>query len=192
MCHLVALRRVRAVLATLGDLVEDVVIRVDDPINVASDTAAHIRRRRGGSAANVAATAARLGFPARFVGAVSIDVSSVALIEELGASETVAMLADLKPAVAFANSDEAESLGITGTVGEAITVIKNGGEPAVIYRDKNRHEIPANKIEVVEDTTEAGDTFAAAFLTANWRTDVVEVCRSAHRAAAGALASRTL
>ncbi|RLE21703.1 MAG: sugar kinase, partial [Actinobacteria bacterium] len=47
-------------LATLGDLVEDIVVRHDGPINDASDTIATITRRRGGSAANVASVAAGL------------------------------------------------------------------------------------------------------------------------------------
>ena len=52
-------------LATVGDLVEDVVVRLGGPIHVASDTEAVIERRRGGSAANVAAVAARINGAAR-------------------------------------------------------------------------------------------------------------------------------
>ena len=70
---------------TLGDLVDDVVIRVDDPINVASDTAATIERRRGGSAANVAAMAARLGHPTRFLGKVGDDAIGDVLVADLAA-----------------------------------------------------------------------------------------------------------
>ena len=78
-------RRVSDVLATLGDLVEDVAIRVDDPVNVATDTAARIERRRGGSAANVAAMAAQLGHRSRFVGQVGVDAIGTALIADLAA-----------------------------------------------------------------------------------------------------------
>lgn len=70
-------------LASLGDLVEDVIVRLDGPVNVASDTHAHISRRRGGSAANVAARAASLGFAARFLGQVGTDAIGTALIAEL-------------------------------------------------------------------------------------------------------------
>ena len=72
-------------LACLGDLVEDVIVRLDGPVNVASDTHAHISRRRGGSAANVAARAAELGHPARFLGQVGVDAIGMALIAELDA-----------------------------------------------------------------------------------------------------------
>ena len=43
------------VLAVVGDLVEDIVVWADEPLRVATDTAARIFRARGGSAANVAA-----------------------------------------------------------------------------------------------------------------------------------------
>jgi sugar/nucleoside kinase (ribokinase family) len=79
------------VIVTVGDLVEDVVVRLDGPINVASDTTATITRRRGGSAANVAAAAARLGRRARFVGHVGDDATGRGLVEALEADgvETV-------------------------------------------------------------------------------------------------------
>lgn len=76
----------RTVLATLGDLIDDVVIRVDDPLNLASDTDAVITRRAGGSAANVARAAARHGARARFIGQVGADAVGAALIDEIAAA----------------------------------------------------------------------------------------------------------
>ena len=70
-------------IAALGDLVEDIVVRLDGPINDASDTATTIVRRRGGSAANVATSVARLGAPARFLGQVGSDAIGLALTDEL-------------------------------------------------------------------------------------------------------------
>ena len=61
-----------AVLCTLGDLVEDVVVWLHESINYGTDTPARIVRRRGGSAANVAAFAAAAG-ASRFVGQVGDD-----------------------------------------------------------------------------------------------------------------------
>lgn len=61
------------VLATVGELVEDVVVHVADPLNVGSDTAAVVHRRRGGSAANVAVAAAVGGHPSRFIGRIGDD-----------------------------------------------------------------------------------------------------------------------
>ncbi|HEX6659990.1 MAG TPA: carbohydrate kinase family protein, partial [Ilumatobacter sp.] len=72
-------------LATVGDLVDDIVVRLGGPINVASDTDAVIERRRGGSAANVAAVAARISGRSRFLGHVGVDGRGAALLSELGA-----------------------------------------------------------------------------------------------------------
>ncbi len=72
-------------LATVGDLVEDVVVRLGGPIQHGADTPATISRRRGGSAANVAAAAARSGAAARFIGQVGTDAVGTALIDELRA-----------------------------------------------------------------------------------------------------------
>ena len=275
-------------LATLGDLVEDIAIRVDDPVNIASDTAASIDRRRGGSAANVAVMASRLGHDCRFLGqvgddligaaliaaleaegvdagfvrragrtgtivvlvdptgersmltdraaclefdrpsdawldgvttlhvpmyslaadplaatattvigwahdrdiAVSIDVSSVALIEQVGASGVLSMLDELRPSLVFANEIEAAALGgVYGPLCEAITVVKQGPDPVVIFAGDDRFDVPTTPVERGADTTGAGDAFAAGFLTADWRSDVVAACRSGHDAAARALRS---
>jgi sugar/nucleoside kinase (ribokinase family) len=74
------------VLVVLGDLVEDVVVELNGPVNIASDTDVRIRRRPGGSAANVAAAAARLGAPTRFVGQVGDDPLGGSLTAELAAT----------------------------------------------------------------------------------------------------------
>lgn len=274
-------------LATLGDLVEDVVVRVGDPLNVASDTDARIDRRRGGSAANVAVATARLGHPARFLGQVgadpiggalladlgaagvetsfarrggrtgtivvlvdhagertmltdrgacaelsdpdpswledvstlhvplyslvggatattaraviawaherntdvSIDVSSVALIAEQGRDTVRRSLVELRPSIVFANGEEAVALGIDGQLADAVTVVKHGGGSAVVHTAGGRHEIPAEFVGQVADTTGAGDAFAAGFLSTGWSTDVVGACRAGHRAAAAMLRS---
>ncbi|MEZ5340930.1 MAG: carbohydrate kinase family protein [Acidimicrobiales bacterium] len=73
-------------LATLGDLLEDIVVRLDQPINRASDTGATIVRRQGGSAANVARVAASLGAPVRFLGQVGNDAVGAALVDELASA----------------------------------------------------------------------------------------------------------
>ncbi|MDX1619387.1 MAG: PfkB family carbohydrate kinase [Nitriliruptorales bacterium] len=60
-------------ICTIGDLVEDVVVILSGPPRPGSDVDAQISRHRGGSAANVAAAAARLSGQARFVGQVGDD-----------------------------------------------------------------------------------------------------------------------
>jgi len=72
----------RGLLAVVGDLVEDIVVWADEPLRVATDTAARVFRARGGSAANVAALAAPL-VPTRFIGRVGADAAGDALAHGL-------------------------------------------------------------------------------------------------------------
>lgn len=69
-------------LCVVGDLVEDVVVRVHQPIRPGTDTAATIERRPGGSAASVAREAARFG-ASRFIGRVGDDAIGAALVASL-------------------------------------------------------------------------------------------------------------
>jgi sugar/nucleoside kinase (ribokinase family) len=278
-------------LATLGDLVEDIVVRIDGPINVASDTPARISRRRGGSAANVAVAGAALGLPCRFLGQVgvdaigdallagmasagvdvtavrrsgstgtivalvdaagersmltdrracvdlaapepawldtvtvlhiplyslaggpvsttattvigwaherridvSIDVSSTALIDALGVDEVRALLEVLRPAVVFANRDEAAALAIDGPVAGSVTVVKRGPDPAIVFGSHGSGtEVPGINVSRSVDTTGAGDAFAAGFLlhAGGWRGDPIGACESGHRSAATLLRAR--
>jgi sugar/nucleoside kinase (ribokinase family) len=266
-------------LAVLGDLVEDVVVRLDGPVNVASDTSAHIVRRRGGSAANTAACAAALGHAVRFLGqvgidavgtaltaelaaggvdvtwmrqrgstgtiialvdhlgersmltdrqawldgvdvlhvpfyslaagriaatsstvigwaheraiAVSIDLSSVAVLTDVGVPEVRRRLSSARPSILFANADEAAALGVDGPVAGALTVVKRGPNPAIVHRgDGTSVEVPALEFAAIHDTTGAGDAFAAGFLTSAWADDPVTACAEGHRAAADLLRDR--
>jgi sugar/nucleoside kinase (ribokinase family) len=61
------------VLCTIGDLIEDVVVWLNDELNIGSDTDSVIVRTRGGSAANVAMFGALTGTPSRFIGQVGND-----------------------------------------------------------------------------------------------------------------------
>jgi len=72
-------------LGSVGDLVEDVVVRLHEQINVASDTQATVVRRRGGSAANVVAAARLVGGAARFIGQVGDDATGRSLTDALAA-----------------------------------------------------------------------------------------------------------
>jgi sugar/nucleoside kinase (ribokinase family) len=73
------------VIASLGDLVEDVVVWPSGPTRTGTDTPAQINRRRGGSAANVASMIARCGSAARFIGSVGDDDLGARLIDGLEA-----------------------------------------------------------------------------------------------------------
>jgi sugar/nucleoside kinase (ribokinase family) len=71
------------VLVAVGDLLDDVVVRLAGPIQRAADTVAAIERRQGGSAANVAVMAARLTGRSRFIGQVGDDLAGRGLLAEL-------------------------------------------------------------------------------------------------------------
>ena len=63
----------------VGDLIDEIAVRLDEPWRRGSDAAAQITRRRGGSAANVAVAAVAAGGTARFIGAVGEDATADAL-----------------------------------------------------------------------------------------------------------------
>ena len=72
------------VLGSLGDLVEDIVVGLSEPLAIGTDAAGDIVRTRGGSAANVASATAQLGLvPARYLGCVGQDATGDELIAGL-------------------------------------------------------------------------------------------------------------
>jgi ribokinase len=71
------------VICTLGDLLLDVVVRLDGPIAEDTDTYGRTRVGPGGQAANVAAWVAALGGRARFVGKRAFDAAGRMLADEL-------------------------------------------------------------------------------------------------------------
>lgn len=75
-----------SVLGVVGDLVEDIVIWSQCEFRAATDNPSRITRTRGGSAANVAALAAGLGAPSRFIGRVGDDAAGRELVEALTVS----------------------------------------------------------------------------------------------------------
>ena len=115
---------------------------------------------------------------------VSIDVSSSALIEEVGAARVIDTLEVLRPQVVFANRDEAAVLDIRGPLAGAVTVVKRGSQPVEVFADHERVAVPVPSLENVTDTTGAGDAFAAGYLTSGEvtvRAAVEAGCRSAAR-----------
>ena len=124
---------------------------------------------------------------------VSIDVSSSAVIRDLGVDRVRRLLADLSPDLILANRDEATTLDIDGAIGNAVTIVKRGPDPAVVYSPNTPTvEVPGRVVADVTDTTGAGDAFAAGFLThtGGWRRDPVAACESGHRCAAALLTRR--
>lgn len=125
-------------------------------------------------------------------GTVSVDASSVAIIERFGATGFTEMLEDLGPAVVLCNRDEADLLGVTegsGLPGVEITVVKDGAHSAMAFDASGMiASVPAFSLTHVRDTTGAGDAFAAGFIVAMMgETDVWAGLANGHAVAASVL-----
>jgi sugar/nucleoside kinase (ribokinase family) len=72
-------------LCALGDLLLDVVVRLDGPLNFGADAVAQTRTGAGGQAANVAAWAVELGAEGRLVAKRASDAAARLAADELGA-----------------------------------------------------------------------------------------------------------
>jgi sugar/nucleoside kinase (ribokinase family) len=125
-------------------------------------------------------------------GSVSIDASSVAIINQTGADTFSRMLADLEPDVVFCNADEASILDVAagnGLSGVKLTIVKAGEDSAVAYsQGAPAASVPALRLDNVRDTTGAGDAFAAGFITACMESDdIVASIENGHELAAQVL-----
>jgi sugar/nucleoside kinase (ribokinase family) len=129
-------------------------------------------------------------------GTVSVDASSVAIIEDFGVARFAELLETLGPTVLLCNRDEADLLGVSiagGLRGVEVTVIKDGGNRAVAVDDSGIvASAPAQGVSFVRDTTGAGDAFAAGFITEMMVVHNAEAALvNGHRVAAGVLTRLT-
>jgi sugar/nucleoside kinase (ribokinase family) len=99
---------------------------------------------------------------------VSLDLSSVATMRDLGGELLADIIGRIRPAVVFANADEdalATEMGVA-PLGTGVYVVKRGGDPVVVHAAGARVEVPVQRAAGVLDSTGAGDAFAAGYILA--------------------------
>lgn len=96
----------------------------------------------------------------------SLDLSSIASLRELGGAGLGRLLDELRPHVVFANESEARIATELGAVPDGLLVIKRGREPVLLLDHGRATEVPVERVDAVLDSTGAGDAFAAGYLTA--------------------------
>jgi sugar/nucleoside kinase (ribokinase family) len=134
-----------------------------------------------------AAVQAMIGALRRVGGRMSIDVSSVAVVEAFGVDRYNALLADLVPDLVFTNESESHMLRPTGS---ALTIVKDGPRPVRVLGPHGALEVEVPPLPAVADSTGAGDAFAAGYLAAAIRGDGIERSVSAGIDAAAQLLRR--
>ena len=100
---------------------------------------------------------------------VSLDLSSVAAMRALGAGGLGRILDALRPAVVFANQEEAavaHELGVVPVPHGGVYVVKRGAEPVLVIEGGESSAVPVEPSADVVDSTGAGDAFAAGYIVA--------------------------
>ena len=122
---------------------------------------------------------------------VSIDASSVSVLENFGVTESLALIDRLTPSVLLCNDDEARVLNLDSLPnGVGTLVVKRGSRPVQVFDSSGTREFVVAPVEHVVDTTGAGDAFAAGFLTALVTThDLAVAVDAGHALAVRALSS---
>lgn len=123
---------------------------------------------------------------------VSLDASSVALLDAYGLARYTDLVAAARPAVFFANAPEARLLDLARPpFAAALTVVKDGARATTVTPPGGPpRRVPVPAVPLARDSTGAGDAFAAGFLAALMRgAGPVTAARAGHAAARPVLLS---
>ena len=135
------------------------------PIDVAGLDALHATAYSldgGTTATSVAAALKAVAAQGRVT---SLDVSSVALINQFRVARMRGVINELRPTIVFANAAEAALLGLDAREPSPgrFVLVKDGANPALVRAPLGAWLVPTTPLPVT-DTTGAGDAFAAGVL----------------------------
>lgn len=117
----------------------------------------------------------------------SIDASSVALLESFGADAFLDLVSDLGTQVLLANEDEAAVLALPERAlahGIPVGVVKQGAAATIVATADTTARVEPESIDTPFDPTGAGDAFAAGFVFAHLAGASIGACATAGNALA--------